>query len=136
MSGELPYLLSYARPQHLDECHRTIGVFSSVRGLQQAALNREAAGAEPKLASPYHNSTHGASGGAGQPDALRDQLTQREIEVLKLMAEGLTTNRIARSLGIAFKTAACHRYRILDKLGVKTTVQALRWAIRNGWVEP
>ncbi len=52
------------------------------------------------------------------------------------MAEGLTTNRIARSLGIAFKTAACHRYRILDKLGVKTTVQALRWAIRNGWVEP
>jgi DNA-binding NarL/FixJ family response regulator len=72
---------------------------------------------------------------ASRPRA-REQLTERELQVLKLMADGLSTNGIARALGIAFKTAACHRYRILDKLGVDNTVCALRWAIRNGVITP
>jgi DNA-binding NarL/FixJ family response regulator len=69
-----------------------------------------------------------------QPDKLA--LTKRELEVLNLMADGLTTKVIASKLGITFKTAACHRGRILQKLSVDSTVSAVRWAIRSGIVEP
>jgi DNA-binding NarL/FixJ family response regulator len=63
-------------------------------------------------------------------------LTERESEVLYLMAEGLATKTIARQLRIAFKTASSHRSNILKKLGVGTTVAAVRWAIREGLIEP
>jgi DNA-binding CsgD family transcriptional regulator len=63
-------------------------------------------------------------------------LTRRETEVLHLMADGLTTKAIAARLGVTFKTAACHRGRILQKLSVDSTVSAVRWAIRVGIVEP
>jgi DNA-binding NarL/FixJ family response regulator len=63
-------------------------------------------------------------------------LTPREIEVLKLLAEGLSSKQAAARLGITFKTAACHRSVILSKLGVHETVSAVRWAIRAGVVEP
>lgn len=63
-------------------------------------------------------------------------LTKRELEVLNLMADGLTTKVIASKLGVTFKTAACHRGRILQKLSVDSTVSAVRWAIRIGIVEP
>jgi len=63
-------------------------------------------------------------------------LTARETEVLRLMADGLSTKAIAAQLTISFKTAACHRYRILQKLGVESTVSAVRWAIRAGIVLP
>jgi DNA-binding NarL/FixJ family response regulator len=52
------------------------------------------------------------------------------------MADGLTTKVIASKLGVTFKTAACHRGRILQKLSVDSTVSAVRWAIRSGIVEP
>lgn len=63
-------------------------------------------------------------------------LTKRELEVLELMADGLTTKAIGTRLGVTFKTAACHRGRILSKLGVESTVSAVRWAIRQGLITP
>jgi DNA-binding NarL/FixJ family response regulator len=69
-----------------------------------------------------------------QPERL--VLTKRELEVLTLMADGLTTKVIASKLGVTFKTAACHRGRILQKLSVDSTVSAVRWAIRSGIVKP
>jgi two-component system, NarL family, response regulator NreC len=66
----------------------------------------------------------------------KSALTKRELEVLHLMADGLTTKAIAARLGVTFKTAACHRGRILQKLSVDSTVSAVRWAIRAGIVQP
>ena len=63
-------------------------------------------------------------------------LTKRETEVLRLMGDGLTTKAIGVQLGVTFKTAACHRGRILQKLGVESTVSAVRWAIREGLITP
>jgi DNA-binding CsgD family transcriptional regulator len=40
-----------------------------------------------------------------------EKLIPREVEVLNLIASGLSTKETARSLGVSFKTAACHRYR-------------------------
>lgn len=76
-----------------------------------------------------------STGEATQRAAL-GALTAREIEVLRLLADGFSTRAVAARLEISFKTAACHRYRILQKLGVDTTVSAVRWAIRTGIVEP
>jgi DNA-binding NarL/FixJ family response regulator len=56
------------------------------------------------------------------------------LDVLRLMADGLTTKEIAAHLNMRFKTAACHRSRILQKLSVTSTVSAVRWAIRQGVV--
>jgi DNA-binding CsgD family transcriptional regulator len=64
-----------------------------------------------------------------------EKLTPREIEVLKLIATGLSTKQIADSLGIAFKTAACHRSRLMDKLGIHQIANLTRYAIRNGYVD-
>jgi two-component system, LuxR family, secretion system response regulator SsrB len=75
--------------------------------------------------------------GEQNPDIVpRATLTKREREVLYLMAEGLTTKALAAKLHVAFKTASCHRSRILRKLGVRTTVSAVRLAIREGWIDP
>jgi len=68
--------------------------------------------------------------------ATKFPLTKRELEVLDLMAEGMTTKAIGARLGVTFKTAACHRGRILQKLGVESTVSAVRWAIREGLIKP
>jgi DNA-binding CsgD family transcriptional regulator len=65
----------------------------------------------------------------------RDGLTPREIDVLKCIAQGYSTKEIAHNLGMSFKTAACHRYRIMDKLGIHDVVNLLRYAVRAGLVE-
>lgn len=65
-----------------------------------------------------------------------ENLTPREVQVLKLIAEGQSTKRIADILGVTFKTAACHRSRLLAKVGVHESVSLVRWAIRQGIVVP
>jgi DNA-binding NarL/FixJ family response regulator len=65
-----------------------------------------------------------------------DVLTPRELEVLKLVAEGHTSDEIAESLVIAKKTVEHHRSHILEKLGMRDRVELTRYAIRRGLVEP
>ena len=65
-----------------------------------------------------------------------DNLTQPELQVLALIAEGLSTKQVSVRLGISFKTAACHRSRILEKFGVHNTVSLIRQAIRDGLIKP
>jgi len=65
-----------------------------------------------------------------------DELTPRERDVLKLIGSGQSTKEIAFTLGISFKTAACHRGRILSKLNARNTADLTRAAIRLGLIEP
>jgi DNA-binding NarL/FixJ family response regulator len=67
---------------------------------------------------------------------LLDALTPREVGVLRLIAEGLSTKDIAAKLQIRFKTAVCHRSRILQKLNMHETVSVVRLAIRAGLIQP
>jgi DNA-binding NarL/FixJ family response regulator len=62
-------------------------------------------------------------------------LTQREQEVIVGVANGMTTKQIATSLGISFKTAECHRLRLMQKLNVHSTALVVRYAVRCGLVE-
>jgi PAS domain S-box-containing protein len=63
-------------------------------------------------------------------------LTERERQVLVLIAEGNSTKEAAVRLGISYKTADSHRSRILEKLGVHETASMVRLAIRAGLIEP
>ncbi|HZO60623.1 MAG TPA: response regulator transcription factor [Solirubrobacterales bacterium] len=74
-----------------------------------------------------------ASRGEATPD---DPLSARELEVTKLIAEGLTGEEIAEQLFISKKTVDRHRANILEKLGMRNRVELTRYAIRRGLVEP
>lgn len=63
-------------------------------------------------------------------------LTERERQVLVLIADGKSTKEAAVKLGISYKTADSHRSRILEKLGVHETASMVRYAIRAGLVAP
>jgi DNA-binding NarL/FixJ family response regulator len=59
-------------------------------------------------------------------------LTPRQREVLRLIAEGLTTKAIARRLGIAVKTAETHRTQLMNRLDIHDIAGLVRYAIRAG----
>jgi PAS domain S-box-containing protein len=63
-------------------------------------------------------------------------LTERERQVLVLIADGNSTKEAAIHLGISYKTADSHRSRILEKLNVHETASMVRVAIRAGLIEP
>jgi DNA-binding NarL/FixJ family response regulator len=67
------------------------------------------------------------------PDA---DLTERESEVLELIAKGLSSREIAEQLVISVKTVQRHRANLLGKLGLHDRVALTRYAIRNDIVEP
>jgi len=63
-----------------------------------------------------------------------EELTERETEVLRLLAQGQANKQIAHSLHIAEKTVKVHVSNILSKLGVQSRTQATLYAIRSGLV--
>ncbi|WP_053208063.1 response regulator [Jiangella muralis] len=66
----------------------------------------------------------------------RAVLTEREEEVVKLIAEGHTSRQIATQLVISHKTVDHHRANILTKLGMRDRTELTRYAIRAGLIEP
>lgn len=68
--------------------------------------------------------------GTSKPDAL----TPRQREVLQLVAEGRTMKEVAATLGISIRTAESHKYEIMRVLGVQTSADLIRHAIRIGLI--
>jgi DNA-binding NarL/FixJ family response regulator len=73
---------------------------------------------------------------AGDEGRLVEELTEREREVLRLMATGCRNERIADALDITEQTVKNHVRAIFGKLGVETRVEAVLYAISQGWVSP
>jgi DNA-binding NarL/FixJ family response regulator len=70
------------------------------------------------------------------PGSRREELTGRELEVVKLIAEARTNRQIAEALNVSEKTVESHRGNVLAKLGMRDRVEIVRYAIRRGLVEP
>ena len=71
--------------------------------------------------------------GRSEPES---PLTPREREVVKLIAEAFTNKQIAQTLRLSEKTVESHRSNLLAKLGMRDRVELVRYAIKNGLVEP
>jgi DNA-binding NarL/FixJ family response regulator len=109
-AGAIGYLLKDAEP---DEIHR--GLRAAARG--EAPLAPKAA---TEILAARSSTAHSGA------------LTEREREVLQLVADGLANKQIARRLGISEKTVKGHLTQVFQTLGVTDRTQAALWAERNG----
>ena len=117
-AGADGYILKTAPAEELVRAVRTVATGQSALGpqiarkvVEQLAMGRPATAAE-------------------QPEPL----TEREIEVLRLTARGLTNKAIGRELGISPRTVQGHLANIFGKLGVTSRTEAVTEALRRGWI--
>jgi DNA-binding NarL/FixJ family response regulator len=73
-----------------------------------------------------------APGAEFSSDGTRAALTEREREVLVLLADGLANKEVARKLGISVRTAETHREHLSRKLGISSVAALTKYAIRQG----
>jgi DNA-binding NarL/FixJ family response regulator len=69
-----------------------------------------------------------------QNQAANEFLSKRELEILKLTAEGIGNKEISEKLFISIRTVESHKNHIMQKLGLKSAVDMARYAIKNGIV--
>jgi DNA-binding NarL/FixJ family response regulator len=119
-AGAAGYLLKDSEPDEI------------VRALR-AALEGDTP-LSPRVAAMIVHRARAVSGGAEAAARTIGELTDREREILRLVAEGLDNMEIARTLYLSPTTVKRHVSAILAKLGVANRVQAAIWAVRAGLV--
>lgn len=117
-AGAAGYLLKDSAPDEI------------VRGVR-AALDGDTP-LSPRVAGMIVHRARAVAGGAEAAARTAARLTEREREVLRLVAEGLDNAEIARALYLSPTTVKRHVSAILSKLGVANRVQAAIWAVRAG----
>ncbi len=123
MAGANGYLLKNVRRDELLRC---------LRAAHQGETTLDPAVADTvtrQLREVAEGKIKPALGPEAAPDA---ELSERELEVVGLIAEGKTNKEIAEALIIAEKTARNHVSRILTKLGLTRRSQAAAWAVKAG----
>ncbi|AXB41982.1 response regulator [Amycolatopsis albispora] len=119
-AGASGFLLKRARPEEIVSAVRTVSAGDSL--LFPAAIRRLAA-------------TH-ADAGAGQDRLAGAGLTERESEVLRLVAKGLSNVEIAGELFLGVQTVKTHVGNLLAKLGARDRTQAVIKAYESGFIKP
>ena len=112
--GAVGYVLKNAAPQELELAIRTV---MSGSNWLSASISRQVVDA---YLARVRTTDH------------RDGLTARQMEVLKLIAEGQRTKEIAYTLGVSIKTVETYRTQIMNKLGIQDIAGLVRYAIRQG----
>ncbi len=111
-AGALGYVMKQEAPESIVQAAR------SVLAGRPYLSERHTAALIGKLA--------GARAGAGP--APHDRLSDRELEVLELIGQGLATGEVATRLAISVKTVGTHREKLKEKLGLKTAAELARYA--------
>jgi len=94
------------------------------------AVHRGGLVLDPEVArTAMEESATGGAGGSADP---YETLTDREKQVLKLVAEGRSNKEVAEDLGISVKTAMSHRERMMEKLGLHNRTELVRYALKLG----
>ena len=65
-----------------------------------------------------------------------DRLTRRQRQVLRLLAEGKCMQEVADDLEMTVRTVAFHKYRVMDRLGIGSNAELVRYAVKNRIVAP
>ncbi|OHV37913.1 response regulator [Pseudofrankia sp. EUN1h] len=124
-SGASGYLVKSARPEELvDAVRRTAAgepVFSA--GLAALVLGEMSRAAREPSPAPGRS-------------AAAPRLTAREVEVLRLVAKGLTARDAADRLGVSPRTVQNHVHNVLSKLQLRNRVELARFAVREGYDDP
>jgi two-component system, NarL family, response regulator NreC len=68
-------------------------------------------------------------------ESMTKELSVRETQILRLIAEGKENREIAQALGISVRTVEAHRARIMLKLDLESVTGLVRYAVRNGIIE-
>jgi DNA-binding NarL/FixJ family response regulator len=84
----------------------------------------------PELAETLASLVAGEARGAPH-----ERLSDREFEVLKMLASGKTVSQVAHELSLSVKTVSTHRTRILKKMGMKTNAELTHYAVKGGLVQ-
>jgi DNA-binding NarL/FixJ family response regulator len=114
-AGALGYVLKHSAPTEL-----TAAIRSALRGKTYVT---------PLLAGELMRNSQEAV--LEQRDELT-KLTARQREVLQLLAEGHSAREIAKILTISARTVEFHKYRIMEDLGIKSTAELVRFAVKHG----
>ena len=112
-SGACGYLLKDASPFELEQAVRSVMTMGSY--FSPAIAQRLMQPSEPTA---------------------DDELTQRQIEILKLIAKGRASKEIAFELGLSSKTVDVHRARIMDRLRLNDIASLTLYAVRKGLIKP
>jgi len=121
-SGASGFLLKDVRPEQLAEAVRTVAAGDA---LLAPAITRRLIEEFVRRPPPGQN----------RPAEL-DELTERELEVLKLIAKGLSNGELAKELFLSEATVKTHVTRILMKLHLRDRVQAVVLAYESGLIQP
>ncbi|PFG35412.1 LuxR family two component transcriptional regulator [Flavimobilis soli] len=126
-AGAAGFLLKNARPAQLAEAVRSVAAGDALLApeMTRAVLERAVLGTAPP-AQP-------AAAAPGRPREVAS-LTERELEVLDLMAQGLSNDEIAAQLFLGRATIKTHVSNVLAKLGLRDRVQAVVFAHEHGLV--
>lgn len=126
-AGASGFLLKTAEPETLIDAVHALARGDALLSpeVTRRVISRFAAGAPPVRAEPT----------AEQADAL-DGLTDREAEVLQLLAKGQSNAEMASSLFLGEATVKTHVSNVLMKLGVRDRIHAVIWAYEHGVVRP
>ncbi len=135
--GAAGYLVKKAAPTDLIAAVRTVahGGAYLYPGLAKALIRAYLTPVEQVTSSVASQAQQRTSKGIGLAHALR-VLTPREMEVLKLVAEGHTNQEIADQLVLSIKTVQAHRANVMEKLELHDVTHLVRFAIRHGLISP
>ena len=88
----------------------------------------------PSVARAMMNDTFGGKG--LNQSRSGDALTNRQREVLQLVAEGRTIKEIGSILNLSPKTVEFHKYRVMEQLSIRSTAELTQYAVKHGIVSP
>jgi ATP/maltotriose-dependent transcriptional regulator MalT len=108
-----------------------VGIALGIRLTRQRVIVREVAVEVPSLAVP---APAGAPFALNQPELEARGITPRELDILRLIAEGLSTREMAERLFVSENTVKTHCSRLFDKLGVNRRTKAVQVAKSLGLI--
>ena len=137
-AGALGYLTKNATRAEIGRALRAAAAGQAVLDPDVQRRLLSAAARAPEMPAPTGTpgtpGAPGAPGGAGSREA--DDLTPREAEVLRLIAEGQSNREIARTLFVSEATVKTHVNRIFAKTASRDRAQAIRYAYTHGYADP